>query len=493
MLQGQGVEGRQKRYIHALAVAGLGAGMALAWPYTVDDAYIVGRFAQHMAAGCGYTMNCGQPPVDALTGPAWLLPGWAAATLGGSPILAAKVCGALCALAASGLAVARLLRRAAGRTSACWASLLLIVQPTYATWAVAGLETGAAALGLSLVAFGANLPTRGLALGLLPWLRPELVPAGLVALWMHPLRHRPWRALYWAAPLGMGILAFRWSVFGSWLPLALAAKPAQLDQGVAYLGKGVVLLTSGVGAVALWASRRSGRRDDRVGLWTLGLALLCVALAGGDWMPGFRLFAPLLPLYAALAGTGLGQLQLRTPRWAWLLLAGSVMLPLADFATRVPSLHEAAQCRDRVGRQLATALEHSTGTLALVDVGYIPFVARRPVLDLGGITDPRVAALAGGHLAKHVPARWLQTFGVEHLVLHSRTPARVGPDGQLRGLQGYPVEQRLARSPMVRRNFRVRASYRYAPHYYYIWLSRRAAPSASAAPASTAAGKSGRD
>ena len=51
------------------AVLGVGA---LAWPYTVDDAFIVARYAHNLAAGLGYAMNAHQPS-DGVTGPLWLL------------------------------------------------------------------------------------------------------------------------------------------------------------------------------------------------------------------------------------------------------------------------------------------------------------------------------------------------------------------------------------------------------------------------------------
>ena len=113
--------------------------------------------------------------------------------------------------------------------------------------------------------------------------------------------------------------------------------------------------------------------------------------------------------------------------------------------------------------------------VALVDIGFFGYESGCEVVDLAGITDPEVAAMPGGHLDKHVSSAWLEKRAPDTVLLHSSSQPLAANEGQLLSLRGYPVELRVARSPWVRRNFRVVASYAYAPGYTYVLL-RRAAP-----------------
>jgi hypothetical protein len=134
-----------------LAFAAVVAVSALAAPYTVDDAFIVARYAQNLATGGGYAMNPGIPS-DGVTGPLWIAPSFLAVQLGLSPVLASKLTGALCAALAAALTVFWAHRRALGWV-ASWASACVLGSlPDVGTWAVSGLETGAALLGMALLA-----------------------------------------------------------------------------------------------------------------------------------------------------------------------------------------------------------------------------------------------------------------------------------------------------------------------------------------------------
>jgi hypothetical protein len=200
-----------------------------------------------------------------------------------------------------------------------------------------------------------------------------------------------------------------------------------------------------------------------------------VTLAGGDWMPGFRLFVPVLPQYAALTSVGF---VMAWRRRGWTRVAALVCgisacaLPLLDLALRVPEWRAAGASRERVGSVIAEQLRAETQRVALVDVGYLGYASGRELIDLGGITEPDVAAMPGGHLNKHIDAEWLRGRAPDALLLHSSSPPSSAKDGRLLELHGYPVEQRVARMPWVANEFRVRQVYGYAPHYFYVLLMR---------------------
>jgi hypothetical protein len=451
---------------------------AAAWPYTVDDAFITARYARHLADGAGYGMNRGQPS-DGVTGPLWLLPQIAACALGIDPIAIAKALGLLCAAAAGWAVVTRLRARTLGGAAASIAALLIALSPSLGTWAVAGLETGLATLlatSAALAATRARAPG-GLALGAsvagLAWLRPELALASSVWIAGAALRDRRAGALAFALGLAgaLALLAFRLALFGDALPLPYRAKLGTLGYGLRYTATSVVLATSIAGAaLALYGALR-GRRGDRVIALALCAHLIALVLAGGDWMPGYRLLVPVLPLYAGLAGVGAARLLARRPAVAALCVAAACALPALDLATRIGALRATAGSRGRLA-PLARALAARAHTVALVDVGYLGYLSGVPVVDLGGLTDPQIARMPGGHLDKRIDGEYLRARDPDVVVLHSAAAPDVGAAGELRAFAGYPVERRVAMLPFVRERFRVRDVIEYAPDYHYVVLAR---------------------
>lgn len=459
-----------------------------AWPYTVDDAFIVARFAQNLARGRGYGLNPGQH-ADGVTGPAWLLPGILATWAGVDPVTAAKIVGLACGVAAALWVVNEQRRRALGSAYAPLAGLMLACQPSLGGNGSAGLETGAATLALTIATSAAlarpepKAVRLGAAIALMAWLRPELAVVCLVLLGALSAR-RGWATMRPAlelALLGAGsVVAFRWLLSGRMVPLAWSAKAGTLADGFHYSSRALWVVT-GVGGIALAiAGARLGQRRDGVRAWILLAHVAAVTLAGGDWMPGFRLFVPVLPQYAALTSVGFVAWWRRGRTWvraaALACLFAACGLPLLDLALRIPQWRAAGESRERVGSQIAARLRAETRRVALVDVGYLGYASGREVIDLGGITEPAVAALPGGHLSKRLPAEWLRERAPDALLLHSSLPPSAAADGRLLALHGYPVEQRVARMPWILREFRVRHVYEYAPHYYYVLLLRSAQP-----------------
>lgn len=449
-----------ERVAAAAALAVIALGLA-AWPYTVDDAYVVSRYARRLATGLGWTFVDG-PPTDGVTGPLWMLPAWLGEMLGlGAPVLQ-KATG-LAAAAAGAWWLAR---------HAGWpAALVLATQSTLAIWGVAGLETGAAVLLGAVAAVAARPGARGrrsewqlgASLGLLAWVRPELAPFAAVLLVAKGSR----RAWALAASLALALIVFRVAMFGSPWPLPMLAKPADLGSGATYVARAVIFTTGLAGLpLAFFGARQRGR--------ALGLAivaqLLTLAVAGGDWMPGWRLVAPLLPGYALLCAAGYRTFPAcsRVPRW---YLGLACLAGLLDAGVQLPAVRDAG-----AARRAAAPLAAEVGALesvALVDVGYLTWRSDVHVFDLGGITEPVVARAEGGHLDKAIPLGWLAEEPPEVVLVHASVPPRVDDEGRLETLAGYPVERELAASRWLRAHYRHRRDIAYSPGYLYVWLERR--------------------
>ncbi len=452
-----------------------------AWGYTVDDAFIVARYATRLAEGDGYTFNPG-PPTDGVTGPLWLAPGWLARLAGLDPVWAAKCAGLACAALASAAWTRRLSQRSGGTRYACAAAALFAFQPTLGGWGAAGLETGAATLALTVAVLAltarpiARPYTLGVAVAVLPWLRPELaVAAGVLAAGAFMRLRRGAVPVVALAGLGLGALVtFRWTMFGSVVPLAFYAKQGSLEHGLDYAARGAAIAFGVFGLPLLWLGLMRGRSDDRWAFAVIAAHFVAVVLAGGDWMPGFRLFAPVLPLAIGLIAVGTARaVPSRPMRFAACGLAAATAAVFAlDLATRMPEWSAVQASREGAGRALAERLKASVKRAALVDIGFLGYASGVEIVDLGGITDPEIARMPGGHLDKAVSDAWLAARAPDALVLHSARPPLVAADGKLLALAGYPVERRVAAGAWVKREFRVSFSVRYAPHYHYVLLQR---------------------
>jgi hypothetical protein len=413
------------------------------------------------------------------------LPGLLATRLGADPVSVAKLLGLLmCGLAVL-WNVREQRRRARGSWSSWIACFLLVCQPSLGGSGSSGLETGAATLALSLAIQAALARPRphvaclGLAIASLAWLRPEIALVAVVLLTIASVRagmRRAAIAWLWACFGALSVCAFRWFLSGSLLPLAWQAKAGTLGEGLSYSGRALLVLTGGLGCALAGAGAWLGQRRDRQRALIIAVHVLSVTLAGGDWMPGFRLFVPIFPQYAQLAAVGMERLW-RRGHWlrtlALLALITACATSLLDLGLRVPEWRAAGASRDRVGAAMAEELRVGSKRVALVDIGYLGYASGCDVIDLAGITDPSSAALPGGHLAKRIPNAWLEARAPDTVVLHSSSPPLAARDGTLVSLHGYPVEMRVARSAWLAREFYVASTYAYSPHYHYAILRRK--------------------
>jgi hypothetical protein len=476
------------------ALAGLAvlAIALLSWPYAVDDAFVVARYAEHVASGVGWRMNAADPPTDGVTGPLAIVPGLLAAMIGLDAALVGRVAGAACGALAAALACRAAARHALGGPTALTTGVLASCNATVGIWSGAGLETGMATLAatVAVLATIARPSPRGVTLGVaiaaLAWLRPEcaVLAAALLAACYLRDRRRAGIALALAIGGALGVVAFRLALFGAPLPLAWDAKPAEVGRGLEYAARGLFVTTGLGGVVLAWLGAMRSRSLRLVGV-ALALHVVAVVLAGGDWMPGFRLLAPIVPSFALIAGIGGARAiaLARGPRRrvAIALVVFAIGIPGLDALVQIPRAREAGETRERIGPPLARELAElaGDGRVALVDVGYLPWRGGFDVVDLGGITDPTIGRLPGRHLDKEVEPALLAERGASVIVLRSFAPPRVGPSGDLEALAGEPVERRLAASAWVRESFRVLRVVPWSGSYHYVVLVRGEPPQAS--------------
>jgi len=432
------------------ALLGLGAALPLGlllWGFTVDDALVTARVASHLAAGQGYRFNADGPVVDAVTplGFAHLLAvGGAADPL--AMLERARWLGLVAWLGAASY-LGALIGPATPRTLTVLG--LLALSAPLGAWAGAGMETGLvtalATLALQRGAVGA------LAAGVCAGLRPELLPWAVTLTvgrvlperGVPPALGRLVLAALMAAGPALAVALVRLGIFGTAAPLALLAKPADLEHGLRYALSALVLGGVPLLLVAPRALLRAGR-EAQVLVAAVAAHFVAMLLAGGDWMALFRLLVPVLPT-ALLAAARLSPHASAPWFFARAVLAAAlsvVVLVSTGWPARSVLSHRRALI-ERARPVLAEARQ-----VATLDAGWVGAATPATVLDLAGVTDPVVAALPGGHTTKRIPDALLTERGADVWVLLLAPGAKLEADW--RGAQfARGVEHRLASLPLA--------------------------------------------
>lgn len=452
------------------ALGALGTSLPLAlylWGFSVDDAWIVARVARMGLTSGVLSFNPGGFRTDAVTplGYAELVVLVTRLSGANDPLFAARVLGALTWLGCLGFAAWLGLAPPdrPGRLTRPQRVLLWAVtagaSPSLAAWAGAGLETPLVALACTLgvgLAAGAEdtLPSAwrrwrflgaGGCLGAAAAWRPELTPFGLAAIlagWLSERRARgdagqrstlAAAAVAFALPIA-ACVAWRVAHFGSPVPLAALAKAPDLASGLRYV-LGAALLC---GPLWLgWTLAGTRPAGASVVLWPLAAHAAALLLAGGDWMPFYRLWVPVLP---GLVGLSLA----RVAPSKWTLLGG--VLSLASSALLVSAHGEAARSVVSRREQLTLALRPhlaKSRRIATVDIGWVGAATDRTVVDLAGVTDPSVARLPGGHTSKRIAPGFFSARDVDTWVIRASDREHVvgEPLGEVHAV--YVVDQRL--------------------------------------------------
>lgn len=417
--------------------------MVWLWGFTVDDALITARVAHHLAVGVGHRFNADGAVVDAVTplGFSFLLAPFAAS----GPLAAlsaAKVLGAAAWVGAAGWLAAEL-RRFGALALFAGAALLALTIPL-AAWAVAGMET-ALVTALATAALGRSR-FAALGAGLAAGLRPELAPWAVVLVASRALfegrasARSPLAGL--AAPLAASVgplvlvALVRSLVFGQAYPLAALAKPSDAAHGLYYAAGALLFSGPPVLLVARRAYRDASPRTRAIAV-AAGAHVVSLVLVGGDWMPLYRLFVPVLP------GIVLAGAELLVRSRSRVLVASKLVVAFGVAGlTAVRSGPSAARVGAQRAALIAAARPALAGarSIAALDVGWVGAASAASIVDLAGVTDPGIALLPGGHTTKRLPSGLLESRSVDALVVLAENAALV-PLAELEVARG--VEARL--------------------------------------------------
>lgn len=482
-----------------------------------DDAFIAFRYAKHLAGGMGLTWNPGEPPLEGFSSPLHVLLLSAGIRIGLDPLALSQILGLLGSLLAClGAAwVARELSNDDPRASPL-AALGLSLSTPLAAWSRGGLET-TLFTGLLACAVATWLrKNRGLGPRWLPALllfiatlsRPEAVLIAAVAFTFDAVPHlRP--AGKSSSPRRLGgdwwlyaaLMAFYlgWKLFyfGDLLPNTYYVKSGaglpSLKSGLVYSLRffqaygAVNLLLAIVPMVFL----RWPRKSALAFLWCcIGLYTLHVTWIGGDYSYFGRYLIPILPMLVSLSAVGAILLWERTrglrqvPRFgiALLVLGASCMQlsagSLGEVRDRPFLLFRPWRLLDRIpapgdpfaslfrpdyihmGKALHDYFPQDR-TVACLAVGAIGYYSDRPILDLLGINDRRIARLpietsrfeswSTGHMKGS--AQEVLSRRPDYALLDLRGSGTPGADPPDAIRRKYPFVDDLLRSPRFRSEY----------------------------------------
>jgi hypothetical protein len=428
------------------------------WHYVNDDAFITFRYSRFLAIGRGPYFNIGEH-VEGYTNflsmllmaPVFRLGGEAAVPLAAKAVGVASGVGSLLvawALVRMVLGANATLRRQASAIGV-GAAALLAASPAYAVNSTSGLAT--TLFGFLLI-LGVYLSIRGEQRG--SWCGAGIAFAGLV------LTRPEGVFLFAVAWLGMALavgwgcrsapgpgeaslrrpfaayrlllvdaaivvsactahLLFRALAYdGEWLPNTYYAKAGGFWKVDAwrYVLDGIVAPffgPIGVGLAALGGAVAVRRMKLSLALFATALGGASLPfITGSDWMPGWRLLVPYLPIAACAVAIGWASaLALVLPRarpvlpiavLAGALVLGWTQLPLHEKMQKVITLR--ARGYETGHRALAEWLRDEAAEpgdrVALMDIGIVGYLCiDQPILDLSGLTD-RFIAKSGGSLLR---------------------------------------------------------------------------------------------
>jgi arabinofuranosyltransferase len=438
--------------------AGLCAGLSAAiWGYTVDDAYIVFRYARNLVEGNGAVFNIGER-VEGFSSPLWL----AVATIAeGLHLPVEQVCKALSLAAVIVMLwyVARCMRSLS--LAARLPLLLLAACAPLPVAVVCGLETAVNAvivLFLLLTAYkgeprrvdvelggdaaaGTGLSSAALAFwGCLALLcRPENgLLVGVHGLYLWCARPDQRRRLYMAATIWFAVGALltlaRFAYYGAVLPNTAVAK-VSMDAAFGGGGQGYCvswlrqywwLVLLGVSAFAARPARRMV-----LNAWLLIAAQVAfVFFVGGDWMPQWRFLLPATVLLAVLGCYGLDAMLTPASRAVRTVPASACVVgAMVLLATQCWYFRGVRWTLDYYQRQLdllaagpVQYIAERAGRDDVVvarDIGVLGYRSRCRILDVVGLTDRHVARSSGYRHRDRIDNDYVFTRNPAYLMLQT--------------------------------------------------------------------------
>lgn len=449
--------------------------------YSNDDAAISYRYAKNLAEGYGLVYNPGLSPVEGYTNFLWtILLSWVYRLK--LPLLES---GAFLSALFSILLIlfvgvwGRRQRRVNRRFSISYPMLAIAVFPPVAFWALSGMETALFTWLLVTASILISLEMRrnrsgyysGFVWGLAVLTRPEGILFAVIIIllsWMESKESRH-RASILVRRLSVPVLffalhlLFRRQYYGLWFPNTFYAKTGTagslIPLGLTYL---VGFMKSGGGALLFLCILAVAIRPRIQGAWTVLVTTLVyifyVVYAGGDWMPGYRFFVPILPFMIISASAVLQKFRLSQPAFGFFLsvlllvhLGYSGFGPVQKYMTG-STLHRLAGGTEPVDvlKELGLHLREVAdplATIAVLPAGKVPYYSGLRTIDMRGLCDRHIADKPIDRMRLTMPGHhkrdpeYVLSLKPDYIVLTGAIPKKDIPIGERAGSAGAMLDR----------------------------------------------------
>jgi arabinofuranosyltransferase len=386
-------------------------------PWMLDDSFISFRYADNMARGFGPVYNIGER-VEGYTSFLWVVLLGLGKRLGCDTVVLSQVLSSVFAgLTLLLIAFSHRIVSSITRPVAAMAVLFVGTCALFTSWLTSGMEVSLFTF-LALVTimlYRADLAKwppvvrmalSGLAAGLAMMTRPEgvLIAAVLVIHGGYQFfRYKERSVLAFAATalaVYLPYFIWRYSYYGFLLPNTFYDKvgstTSQLVRGVSYSLSAIESCVPLI-LLALFLLVRPSAKDRLLPILLLsccGLQLVYIVMVGGDCMPAFRFFAPIVPLMALAAALGAGSVS---RRWGILILfaviVGGNNLAQMAYSPKIAGLIQADKVALR-GKAVGVWLKGHVppGTLLATNTaGSVAYYSDLPIVDMLGLNDLHIA------------------------------------------------------------------------------------------------------
>jgi hypothetical protein len=428
-------------------------GFVMHFQFFHDDAYITLRYAQHWLRGDGIVFNTTER-VEGYTSFFHLaLVSGAAKLVGGIdnlPLITQGIgllaFGGICAI------IAFVFKPSSNQLNYSPRAMLLLLVPTnlaLIAWSLGGLETTLYTALLMLLTYqfsntpdSSSLTTKkinrlGILLAIITMTRPEAMLfvgiTGLFVLLPHGLKSPRWKQF---SILVLSFLVvwlpyflWRWNYYGDPFPNTYYVKMdadliTRLRDGFHYLHTyssiAPFILPLGIvtGLLALFRIRAKGHAQHHQAqslfymLSVASVGTLYVCYTGGDHMPAYRFFVPLVPIYGWLLAQSLPiVIPSLVNRQAGLLYVGCMVLICMQSVWSNQNMRDAQHIDPaaKVGRDVGIWIQQNLpahSTIALNTAGSTPFYApQHHFIDMLGLNDRHIA-----HRQIEQRRTWMQQF-----------------------------------------------------------------------------------
>jgi arabinofuranosyltransferase len=395
--------------------------------FTVDDAYISFRYAENFAKGDGLVFNTGEY-VEGYTNFLWVILLGILKEVGVDVQVSSLILGVLSSFIM--LWMTYLLSTSiSSHTLKVAAMLYVATSPAFGVWSVAGLETPLfACLFVSAVWFHfreearslryrsgqAGFPISALLFGFLSLVRPEgIMYFGLTmfsaCIYRIQKRRQQIFDLWKHCAVFLSIVGlhfmWRWWYYGSLLPNTYYMKVGGefYLSGIKYVYE-FFLMYGGIPVFLICAVLLIVNRFHeywvRYCLLIIGTSVLYFIYVHGDWMPEFRFFVPLLPLFFLCLQEGIYEFyMLLFRKFSWGATIGTGIIALSIFLNNSYLLYKRARNEIRFNGhvEIGKFLRDNASPddiLAAIDIGAMAYFSGLRTIDYFGLADAHIARIA---------------------------------------------------------------------------------------------------